>query len=186
LSSHVLAKCEQDDGKSENPTHSNILNAFRALVANSEAGDSAFFHYSGHGGRLADDNGDEDDGYDETLIPVDYKTAGQIRDDAVFTELVSRMPSGSTLMCLMDCCHSGSIMDLPYIFKADGEQSEMGVNPNAHLDRLKRMAIKYLIQKIFGTGPLADVVTMVLIQVATNEATLSFLQGLFRSVCSPK
>lgn len=155
-------------------------------MAKTEAGDSAFFHYSGHGGRLADDNGDEDDGYDETLIPVDYKSAGQIRDDAVFSELVSRMPKGSTMTCLMDCCHSGSILDLPYIFKADGQQQEMGENPNSHMDRLKRMAIKYLIQKIFGTGPIAQVASMVLIQVATNEAALSFLQGLFSSMCAAK
>ena len=55
----------------------------------------------GHGGRLPDDNGDEEDGYDETLIPVDYQTAGQIRDDLLYSDLVGRMPEGSTLTCLL-------------------------------------------------------------------------------------
>lgn len=36
------------------------------------AGDAVFTHYSGHGGKLRDDDGDEKDGYDETLVPVDY------------------------------------------------------------------------------------------------------------------
>ena len=36
-------------------------------------------HYSGHGGFVEDDNGDEDDRYDVTMIPVDFQQAGQIR-----------------------------------------------------------------------------------------------------------
>lgn len=46
---------------------------------------SFFFHFSGHGGRVADSNGDEDDGYDETIYPVDHDSyegdSGQIVDD---------------------------------------------------------------------------------------------------------
>lgn len=40
-----------------------------------------FFHFSGHGGRMKDYDGDEDDGYDETIYPVDHATYGQIVDD---------------------------------------------------------------------------------------------------------
>jgi len=39
-------------------------------VKESKNGDVVFCHYSGHGGRVRDDNGDEEDGYDETLIPL--------------------------------------------------------------------------------------------------------------------
>lgn len=46
---------------------------------------SFFFHYSGHGGRVKDSNGDEDDGFDETIYPVDHDRyqgdSGQIVDD---------------------------------------------------------------------------------------------------------
>ena len=38
--------------------------------------------------------GDEDDGYDETLIPVDFKSAGQIVDDDVYKIVVKPMPEG--------------------------------------------------------------------------------------------
>ena len=38
------------------------------------------------------------------------------------------------MVSLMDCCHSGSIMDLPYIFKGDGQMSEMTLDPEMNLD----------------------------------------------------
>lgn len=40
----------------------------------------------GHGGSVEDINGDEADGMEETLCPVDYQTAGQITDDEIFDE----------------------------------------------------------------------------------------------------
>jgi hypothetical protein len=152
-----------DDGSHQNPTYDNILAAFGQLVTQTKAGDCAFLHYSGHGGRVKDEDGDEEDGYDETIIPVDFSTAGQITDDVIFAELVGRMPQGSTLMTLMDCCHSGTVLDLPYTFKADGEQQEMQENPNANMNSLQAMAISYLIKKIFGKGVTAQIMTVLLV-----------------------
>jgi hypothetical protein len=46
-----------------------------------------FFHYSGHGGRVADTDNDEDDSFDETIYPLDFEKfegeSGQIRDDVI-------------------------------------------------------------------------------------------------------
>jgi len=36
---------------------------------------------SGHGGQTPDLDGDEDDGYDEVIYPVDFRSAGHIVDD---------------------------------------------------------------------------------------------------------
>lgn len=110
-----------DDGNHSEPTKDNILKAYSSLVSNSVAGDVVFCHYSGHGGQLPDDDGDEDDGFDETLIPIDFQRAGQIRDDDLFKILVHPMAAGVTVTCLMDCCHSGTVLDLPYRFTADGD-----------------------------------------------------------------
>ena len=81
-------------------------------------GDSLFFHYSGHGSRLHDDNGDEASGWDDALVPLDYETRGLILDDEVFVRLCAPLQAGVQLTCVMDCCHSATILDLPYIFKA--------------------------------------------------------------------
>jgi hypothetical protein len=128
-----------DDGNHTIPTRANILKAYENLAQSSRAGDTCFCHYSGHGGKLRDENGDEDDGYDETLVPVDYVTAGQIRDDDLFQALVSRMPQGVLVTCLMDCCHSGTVLDLPYKYVADGEQTEMSLDGKFNLEKLQQL-----------------------------------------------
>ena len=115
-----------DDGENIDPTAENVLDGLRWLVDGAQAGDALFMHYSGHGGSMPDDNGDEADGMDETLVPVDYQSAGQIRDDIIFEELVAKLPAGVSLKVVMDCCHSGSILDLPYSFQANDANAEAG------------------------------------------------------------
>jgi len=129
-----------DDGEHTNPSRDNILNAYRRLVAESQPGDAVYCHYSGHGGRLRDDDGDEKDGYDETLVPVDYQQAGQIRDDDLYSILVGPMKAGVVLTCVMDCCHSGTVLDLPYAFIADGEHEEMELKPDFDMAKLIKFA----------------------------------------------
>lgn len=120
-----------DDGRHENPTRYNITTAYKTIVSQSVSGDVVFCHYSGHGGQVRDENGDEDDGYDETLIPVDFQQTGQITDDELFRTLVHPMAEGVTATCLMDCCHSGTVLDLPYRFTADGDNIKMQRNEGA-------------------------------------------------------
>jgi hypothetical protein len=63
------------------PTRANIIRAMHWLVEGAAPNDSLFFHFSGHGGQTEDLDGDEEDGYDETIYPVDFKRAGMIVDD---------------------------------------------------------------------------------------------------------
>eukprot|EP01012_Entosiphon_sulcatum_P043363 TRINITY_DN5765_c0_g3_i1.p1 TRINITY_DN5765_c0_g3~~TRINITY_DN5765_c0_g3_i1.p1 ORF type:complete len:452 (+),score=67.27 TRINITY_DN5765_c0_g3_i1:23-1357(+) len=116
--SSQLVLVDDPSWRTQPPTHQNMMQGFRWLVQGSRPGDRLFFHYSGHGGSMPDDNGDEADGLDETLIPVDYRTAGQIRDDAILQNLVLPLPAGVVLTVVLDCCHSGTALDLPFVFKA--------------------------------------------------------------------
>jgi len=109
-----------DDDECPLPSKMNIINAWKELVEDSEAGDSVFFHFSGHGGRIRDEGpSEESDGYDETICPVDYAEAGQIRDDDIYKILCEPMAKGVAVTVLMDSCHSGTVLDLPYTVKAD-------------------------------------------------------------------
>lgn len=129
-----------DDGKNQEPTRANILAAYQGLVSDSRDGDTVFCHYSGHGGFVVDEDGDEDDGYDETLCPVDYEDSGQITDDDLFKLLVHPMATGVTATCLMDCCHSGTVLDLPYRFVADGDNVNMERNEDSDMGGMMDMA----------------------------------------------
>ena len=53
---------------------------------------------SGHGGQTADLDGDEDDGYDEVIYPVDFRSAGHIVDDEMHDIMYDRR-SGFNYLC---------------------------------------------------------------------------------------
>lgn len=123
-----------DDGRHHEPTKRNIEDAFSRICQYSQAGDVVWVHYSGHGGRVRDVSGDEEDGYDSTLIPVDFKKSGQIIDDDILKMLVKPMRKGVNCTILVDACHSGTVLDLPYRFSAD--DSQMRLNQRAMGDIL--------------------------------------------------
>ncbi|KAG1473996.1 hypothetical protein G6F56_000622 [Rhizopus delemar] len=106
------------------PTRENILASMEWLVEDAQPNDSFFLHYSGHGGRVKDLNGDEEDGYDETIYPVDFQefegTSGQIIDDLMHDILVRPLCEGCRLTCIFDSCHSGTVLDLPFIYSTKG------------------------------------------------------------------
>ncbi|KAF9267076.1 hypothetical protein L218DRAFT_856631 [Marasmius fiardii PR-910] len=92
------------------PTRNNMLAAMRWLVEGAQKHDSLFFHYSGHGGQTPDEDGDELDGFDEVIYPVDYKKRGHILDDDLHTIMAKSIPSGCRLTALFDSCHSGTVL----------------------------------------------------------------------------
>ncbi|CAK7240708.1 MAG: Ca(2+)-dependent cysteine protease [Sporothrix thermara] len=106
------------------PTRANILRAMAWLVQGAQPNDALFLHYSGHGGQTEDTDGDEDDGYDETIYPVDFKEAGMIIDDELHSVVVRPLQAGVRLTAIFDSCHSGSVLDLPYIYSTKGVLKE--------------------------------------------------------------
>ena len=136
---------DQTSNPSKMPTRKNILAAFRWLRNGAKSGDSLIFHYSGHGGSVKDTDGDEEDGMDETLIPVDYKQAGHIVDDEVHDVLVRGLPKGVRLTSIMDCCHSESILDLPYIYTVNGDLQIIETSKNEGIATLVGAGTRFLL-----------------------------------------
>ena len=54
--------------------------------------------------------------FDNILIPSDYKSAGYILDDELFSYIKS-IRLGTSAIFTFDCCHSGTICDLPWSFE---------------------------------------------------------------------
>ena len=77
------------------------------MVDEAQPGDAIFCHYSGHGAKIKDDDGDEEDGYDETLVPLDFQQAGMIRDDDLFDLIIKRLQKDVVCVCVcvfVFCC----------------------------------------------------------------------------------
>lgn len=101
------------------PTKRNIRKAMRWLVEGNRARDSLVFHFSGHGSQQNDYNGDEIDGQDEALCPLDHETEGKIIDDEINRILVRPLVHGAKLHAVIDACNSGTVLDLPFICRME-------------------------------------------------------------------
>ncbi|XP_058214285.1 metacaspase-1-like [Rhododendron vialii] len=120
-SESILVLTEEETDPLRIPTKRNIRMALQWLVQGCQSGDSLVFHYSGHGSQLRDMNRDEMDGYDETLCPLDYDTEGMILDDEINATIVRPLPHGAKLHAIIDACHSGTILDLPFVCRVNRE-----------------------------------------------------------------
>ena len=94
-------------------TRINILEGFKNLLMNCQAGDLLFFVYSGHGSYAIDRNGDEKDGRDELIVSCDLQG---VLDDELKTLIQTYLKADVTLFALFDSCFSGSVLDLKYQF----------------------------------------------------------------------
>ncbi|KAG2134187.1 caspase domain-containing protein, partial [Suillus bovinus] len=131
----IVMLVDDTDNPRQMPTRRNILDAMRWLVNDAHPHDALFFHYSGHGGQVPDKDGDEVDGLDEVIYPVDYKKAGMIVDDEMHRIMVKSLPMGCRLTAIFDSCHSGTALDLPFVYHSNGRLKESPVTPQAQAEK---------------------------------------------------
>jgi len=148
----VLTDDQNVDPRSPSyPSGSNIMRAFQWLVHNSE-NHSLFLHYSGHGGQTRDE---QNGGIDDTICPVDFAEHGQINSDILHQALVSRMPPNAQLHAVFDCCHSGTVMELPFTYRTD-EDGNVGMVDNIKQGIQLATGAAHLLQGGFNTNSLRD------------------------------
>lgn len=101
-------------------TAKNIRSQIETLIKLVHTGDIVYIHFSSHGQPVEDMSGDEDDGWDEAIVPYDaemmfrkgiYEGKNHILDDEVGS-LIKRIGDklGSEGKCLVvvDACHAGT------------------------------------------------------------------------------
>jgi hypothetical protein len=112
-SSNVISLCNNE------ATKDNIESAIETMVQFSNNNENAelWFSFSGHGGQI--NSFVENDGKNEVIYPCDYTTEGYITDNWLNYNLINSLSENSNLFVLMDCCHSGTNLDLPYKFIND-------------------------------------------------------------------
>ena len=100
-------------------TANRIRKEMNSLLASCRKGDVIYLHFSCHGQPYEDLNGDEEDGWDESIVPYDalmvyskgnYEGANHITDDElhIFFQRLRRAVGEKGLVCVViDACHAG-------------------------------------------------------------------------------
>lgn len=101
-------------------TKRKVTDAFTTLYKEAQPGDAIFIHFSCHGQQMMDDNGDEEDGLDESMVLYDagyqyikgtYEGQNHLRDDelGVWIDRLRRQVGKKGRVTLtLDACHSGT------------------------------------------------------------------------------
>lgn len=128
-----------------NATAANIRKAFRKLLLEVKTGDVVYLHFSCHGQPFEDMDGDEEDGWDEAIVPYDammtykqgvYEGANHIIDDELHTcfDNIRKTVGANGFVCVViDACHAGN----SYMGDEDEEEeifcrgTKKGFSPNA-------------------------------------------------------
>ncbi|MBI1851585.1 MAG: caspase family protein [Planctomycetes bacterium] len=96
-------------------TKAAIENELTSMAEKAGPEDAAIFYYSGHGAQVPDLDGDEDDGWDEAIVPADehpqtFTTEEQMKtlltDDRI-AELLAKFKTPNVTV-IFDSCHSGT------------------------------------------------------------------------------
>jgi len=82
------------------------------LVAGTRPGDRVLFYYAGHGAQQRSSGPDTEQGFDQTLVPVDTVVRnGRVLNMITDKELKARFArlAGRQVTVIVDACHSGTI-----------------------------------------------------------------------------
>ena len=100
-------------------TKKQIIKELSLLEKNVKLGSVVYIHFSTHGQPFQDFDGDEEDGWDESIVPVDakieyvkgkYEGQNHITDDELLTytnKIRSKLGSNGCLYVVIDACHAG-------------------------------------------------------------------------------
>lgn len=105
-----------------------VITQMGAYARKAVAGDLVLFTYSGHGGQVADIDGDEPDQQDETWVLFDR----QVLDDEL-RRMYAQFAPGVRVLVLSDSCHSGSVVrdvERDALLQQERER-DLGLEPGA-------------------------------------------------------
>lgn len=101
-------------------TYNAITKQLQQFIQKSKAGDIIYLHFSTHGQPVEDISGDETDGWDEAIVPIDayklyrkgvYEGERHLLDDQLNTylqKLRSKLGPKGMVYVVIDACHAGT------------------------------------------------------------------------------
>lgn len=106
--------------KDDEATCQNITTQLTSFIKQTKKGDIVYLHFSTHGQPVEDLNGDEEDGWDESIVPIDayklykkgtYEGGKHLLDDQLnvyVKKLRTKIGSTGFLYVVIDACHAGT------------------------------------------------------------------------------
>ncbi|ETB60967.1 hypothetical protein YYC_01922 [Plasmodium yoelii 17X] len=128
-SMNILKLIDNQTNPNYRPTKRNILSALEWLVQDNNPGDIFFFFYSGHSYKKYDYTCIEKGGYNQTIVPCDFQTEGEIIDNDLHKYLIQPLKDGVKLVSFIDCANSEGILNLGYKYKLKKEKWKETYNP---------------------------------------------------------
>jgi hypothetical protein len=118
-STDIITLRDDDTDPAKLPTKKNIVSMFEYLAESSSDLEELWIHYSGHGTQIKNtkNNFIRDDNVsktDDVLVPMDYDDNGFISDMDLLA-MIQKIQCRAIF--IFDCCHSGTICDLPWSFQ---------------------------------------------------------------------
>lgn len=89
-------------------THDSVQQAITGWLSQAPEGATVMIYFSGHGSRTPDENNDEIDDYDETLVPWNYGTKQEFIVDDELRRWLSTLRADRVIL-IFDSCHSGTM-----------------------------------------------------------------------------
>ncbi|KAG8955795.1 hypothetical protein FRC03_011050 [Tulasnella sp. 419] len=110
------------------PNRVNMMREILNLGSSLCSGDLGFFGYTGHAVQLEDFSPSEFDTTDEAIVPANGSNTKEslIVDNDLNQWLVAPLPVGATLLAAFDCCHSATLLDLPFKYAIKRDEQEPG------------------------------------------------------------
>jgi len=117
---HIVKLTDDQTDPTRKPTKQNIRENLISFVSddNVKDGDILWLHFSGHGDNetFKSYSKEESDELNEWICTYeDNNSFNFILDDDI-NAIVSNLNPKATLIAVFDCCHSGTIMDLPFVY----------------------------------------------------------------------
>lgn len=119
------------DETENRPTSPNIIAAIGDIMlkAHNMNAVEVFIHYSGHASIIFDKEGNELLRPDETMVPLDYEH-NKLITKYQLNGLLSQKPEKCRLLCIFDCCHDETLLDLRYSYKDTPAASVINIVEN--------------------------------------------------------
>jgi hypothetical protein len=184
-SSNIIMLRDDSQEPSSLPTKENIIFHLKDIMSSkNDSVDEIWIHYSGHGSQIHNniDTLKSNDVVD-IIVPIDYAEAGFISDIELCDYIKNIEPNIPTVM-VFDCCHSGSICNMPWSFEYNSMMQTREKDSKTVLSRTRIDSLNIPNQNVYVfSGCRDDQVSLDSFNKEYNQYMGVFTNALNRCLC---